>query len=156
MLSPRKRGSTLVRWAVIPFVFLIDRGFKIWAVSRLNEGEGIPVWKGVFHLTRVNNTGSAFGMWRDWPWLPVAVTAVAVLGIFVHLARGRDAGNFFGWSLVLGGALGNLYDRIRFGYVLDFLDFRVWPVFNVADACICLGVFLIFWSSFLKHAPHSV
>ena len=134
----------------------MDRVFKIWVASRLEEAESIPVWKGVFHLTRVNNKGAAFGLWRNASWFLTAVTALSVFVILVYFARtapseGKTNKNFHAWALVAGGALGNLYDRLSLGYVIDFLDFRVWPVFNIADSAICLGVLLILWN--MSHAP---
>ena len=148
-----------LRWAVVPFVFFVDRVSKIWVLSRLREGVSLPVWKGVFHLTGVNNTGAAFGMWKEFPAFPVMITAISAIAIFFYLVRLRKEKPliyFLGWSLVLGGALGNLYDRIRYGHVIDFLDFRIWPVFNIADACICVGVFCVLWSVFRTHASHSI
>lgn len=138
-------------WALIPFVFLVDRVFKIWVLLNLKEGEGFPVWAGVFHVTRVNNTGAAFGLWKNAPLLLMWVSALSVIFILVYL-RGHSAANRarYGWALVAGGALGNLCDRVYFGYVVDFIDLGVWPVFNVADSCICAGVFWIllqfFWN----------
>ena len=146
----------MIRWAFIPLILVIDRASKIWALTRLEQSQSLPVWPGVFHLTLVKNTGSAFGLWKDFPFIPVAVTLLALCVIFIHLVRARPSKNFTGWALVLGGALGNLYDRLVFGYVVDFLDFRVWPVFNIADACICAGIFLILRNSSGKHAPDSV
>ena len=116
----------------------------------------MPVWKGVFHLTRVDNAGSAFGIWKNFPWVPVAVTCGTVLAILIYLLRVPQTKNFVAWTLVLGGALGNLYDRAVYGSVIHFLDFRIWPVFNFADSCICVGVGLLFLNSFREHAPHSV
>ena len=145
--------KNLTRWALVPSVFFVDRFFKIWVSLRLKEGEGFPVLKGVFHVTRVNNTGAAFGLWKNASYFLIGVTVLSALAIFYYLfgppGTGKERSkNFYGWSFVLGGALGNLYDRVRFGFVVDFLDFRVWPVFNVADASICLGVFYVFWSVF--------
>ena len=143
-------------WILIPSVFILDRLSKIWVLSHLKEGEGFPVWRGVFEITRVNNTGAAFGLWRHSWALLVGVTALSVLVILIFLVAGsgqRHAVNFYGWAMVAGGALGNLYDRVHFGYVVDYLDFRVWPVFNAADASICLGVFFILMNVIQKHAP---
>ena len=153
--------SRFLSWFIIPFTFVLDRVLKIWVLHSLEEGESIPVWARVFHLTRVDNTGAAFGLWRNAPLFLTVVTAVSVLAIFVHLfgairSHRRLSRSFSGWALVVGGALGNLYDRIHFGYVIDFIDLRVWPVFNVADSAICLGVFWIFLSLFRKHAPDTV
>lgn len=158
----RKEKETLrfflFGWLLIPSVFFADRAFKIWVVGHLKEAESVPVWQGVFHLTRVENTGAAFGVWRGSAFFLTIITLASVLAIFIYLLRIQVMArtpktNFHGWALVAGGALGNLYDRLRFGHVIDFLDFRFWPVFNVADACICLGVFFIFWNIFYASDP---
>ena len=125
-------------------------------VSHWREGQSLCVWPGVFHLTRVNNTGAAFGMLKGSGTLLAMISIVCVLASAVALLRGfflkstssgLDAGfRNFGLTLVAAGAAGNLYDRLRFGYVIDFLDFRIWPVFNVADSGICVGIFLMILS----------
>lgn len=145
---------SFLRWAVVPFIFFVDRILKILVLGRFHEGESLPLWKGVFYLTLVKNAGSAFGFWKDLPFVPVVVTVLASAAIFMVLFRTK---NFYGWALVLGGALGNLYDRLVFGHVIDFLDFRIWPVFNFADACICAGIFILLWDAIRKkHASDSV
>lgn len=139
----------------------MDRIAKVFILSRYAEGEGFPVWPGVFHLTRVNNTGAAFGILKGAAPLLIAISIVSVLILSAYLFRELFAKNckthspglsHYAWALVIGGALGNLYDRLRYGYVVDFLDFRVWPVFNIADSAICVGVFFIFLG-FLKANP---
>ena len=152
--------TKIFRWTLIPSVFLLDRVLKIWVLHSLKEGQSIPVWEPIFRLTRVNNTGAAFGLWRGAPFFLLLVTVVSVIVILWFLIRGGRGGpkaavNFYGWSLVAAGALGNLYDRLHFGYVIDFLDFRVWPVFNAADSAICLGVFWILMNTFWKGSPSS-
>ena len=145
-----------LRWSLIPTVFFLDRLSKIWVLEHLKEGEGFPVWRGVFAITRVNNTGAAFGLWRDSSAWLIGVTAVSIAAIVFFLAAAparRHKVNFYGWALVAGGAFGNLYDRVHFGYVVDYLDFHIWPVFNAADSSICVGVFLVFLSVIRKHAP---
>ena len=147
---------------VIPSVYLLDRFFKILIVKRFLEGEGFPVIPGVFHVTRVNNTGAAFGILKGYGAVLLVLSAACILFLAVYLLRSiflkpREASGATrlsfasqtAWSLVIAGALGNLYDRFRYGYVVDFLDFRIWPVFNVADASICAGVLLV-TLSFLK------
>ena len=139
-------------WALIPFVFVLDRVLKIWVLLHLKEGEGFPLWTGVLHVTRVNNTGAAFGLWKDASFFLTVLSALSVIVIFFYLrgllkVMGAPA-SVYGWALVAGGALGNLVDRLRFGYVVDFIDLRVWPVFNIADSAICLGVFWILWQVF--------
>ena len=141
----RKRNKKLRTIFIIPFVFFLDRILKIIILKNYSAGEGFAVWPGVFHVTRVNNTGAAFGIFKDSGIFLVTVSVAFILFFIVRLVRGirRAAVNDAGWSLVVGGTLGNLYDRIHYGYVVDFLDFRIWPVFNLADMSICTGVFLI-------------
>ena len=99
---------------------------------------------GIFHVTRVNNTGAAFGILKGQGPVLILVSAVCIAFLMVTLFKNTFRGtSLAAWSLVLAGALGNLYDRLRYGYVVDFLDLRVWPVFNVADVSICLGAFLV-------------
>ena len=123
-------------------------------MARWPEGGGVPLIPGVLHLTRVNNTGAAFGLWKNASLFLACISAVSAAFIILYmrrlLAETPARGTVYGWALVAGGALGNLYDRVRFGYVIDCIDLRVWPVFNVADSAICAGVFLILWQLFLK------
>ena len=152
---PREAGKEealkKLHWLLIPSVFFADRLLKIWVVYRLSEEHSVPLWPGVLHLTRVNNTGAAFGLWRGAPVALAVFSAVSFILILLYLARRTQTPQAAAWALVAGGALGNLYDRVRFGYVVDFLDLRVWPVFNFADACITLGVVWILY----KYASHS-
>ncbi len=141
-------------WALIPFVFVLDRILKIWTLSRLHEGEGFPLIDGVLHVTRVNNAGAAFGLLKNASFFLAALSAVSIVLIVFYL-RAQLAGKAVpvsaaGWALVAGGALGNLYDRLHFGYVIDMIDLRVWPVFNAADSAICLGVAWILWRAFAE------
>lgn len=151
-----------------PAVFLIDLCVKDQIVRRYAEGRGTPVWEGVFHLTRVDNTGAAFGMLKDRTALLVGFTALAALALAVFFVRhlglwgGSERPEAYGlrragWALLAGGALGNLYDRLARGYVVDYLDFRVWPVFNLSDAAICVGAGLAILSYILyRHASDPV
>ena len=118
---------------------------------------------GIFHITRVNNTGAAFGMLKGngLILILISIASIGFLSLYlfqnIFLSRGRQAkprgiglSNEIAWALVIAGAAGNLVDRLRYGYVIDYLDFRVWPVFNVADASICTGVFLVLLGFFRK------
>lgn len=141
---------------VLPACLLLflDRITKNFILSNYPEGGGFPVIPGIFHVTHVKNTGAAFGLMKQQQFLLIAVS-LAFIFVFIFFvakkifsaenetegARGSLA--VVAWSLIVAGALGNLYDRIFYGYVVDFLDFRVWPVFNVADSAICIGVGLI-------------
>ena len=130
----------------------LDRITKIWAASAL-PGDPIDVVPGVLTFRFTTNSGGAFSIGQSAPWFFVGVTAVAVAIILATAFRhtSRIVGASLG--LVLGGALGNLTDRaIRApgmrGRVVDFIDFHVWPVFNLADSAIVIGAILLAWVGF--------
>ena len=107
-----------------------------------------------FHLTYVQNTGAAFGLFKGQQWLFLACSVVVLGWIIQAFIRQHKlpAVIEIAYALVLGGSVGNLIDRVRLGYVIDFLDFRVWPVFNIGDSAITVGVALLIWHSlFLSH-----
>lgn len=139
-------------WALVIFIFLLDQLTKFLVLQNLNSSESIALVKNIFHLTLVYNTGLAFGVFRNQTLFFTAISIVAVVAIFLYIKR--KPATFFlrdvGFALILGGALGNLLDRLRFGYVIDFLDFRVWPVFNVADSAITVGAILLVISLFRR------
>lgn len=115
-----------------------------------------------FDLVRYHNQGAAFGFlndaggWQKWFFTIVSVIAVIVM---TYLIKKHHTEKLFctGLALVLGGAIGNLYDRITLGYVVDFLNFHYqtyyWPAFNVADSAICVGVGFLLLDSFKKPQP---
>lgn len=122
-------------------VFVIDQLVKHLVVSTMHLGQSFPVIKGIFHITYVLNPGAAFGMLEHQRWFFIVVALAAVL-LGVAFYKKLQQESFLmrsGAGLLLGGAAGNLADRIQSGLVVDFLDFRVWPVFNIADIAICAG-----------------
>ncbi|HEY8343541.1 MAG TPA: signal peptidase II [Calditerricola sp.] len=136
-------------YVVAATVFAVDQLTK-WAVIRFMEmGESIPIWEGVFHLTSHRNRGAAFGILQGQRWLFVLITVLVVIGVVAYLNRTRNRRPLVtvALGLLLGGALGNLVDRIRFGEVVDFLDARLinFPIFNVADSAIVIAVALVLW-----------
>ncbi|WP_405756246.1 signal peptidase II, partial [Anaerovibrio slackiae] len=104
-------------------------------------GQSLPVIKGIFHITYVLNPGAAFGMLEHQRWFFILVALAAVLlgAAFYKKLQQESFLMRSGAGLLLGGAVGNLADRIQSGLVVDFLDFRIWPVFNIADIAICAG-----------------
>ncbi len=98
-----------------------------------------------FHITLVKNPGVAFGLLPGFKGLVLLVSLVVILTLlaFIRLIEVRDGLIFWGLCLALGGALGNLVDRLRLGMVVDFLDFLVWPVFNLADSFLVIGLSLL-------------
>ena len=134
---------------IAAFVVAVDQFTKYLVTSNMSEGMGIPIIDGIFHLTFILNPGAAFGILENNRWFFV-VTALSVLIFLFYYRRAIMAESKLvqmGIALFAGGALGNLIDRIRTGLVIDFFDFRIWPIFNVADIAICLGVGLILCST---------
>ena len=122
-------------------VFIIDQLVKHLVVSTMHLGQSLPVIKGIFHITYVLNPGAAFGMLEHQRWFFILVALAAVLlgSAFYKKLQQESFLMRSGAGLLLGGAVGNLADRIQSGLVVDFLDFRIWPVFNIADIAICAG-----------------
>ncbi len=133
------------------FVWGVDRSSKIVAQRMLWENP-IPVFP-FFHLHYVENTGASFGMFQGGNTLLIFVTAAIIIYLLYSWKELCAQGSWTRWGsvLILAGALGNLYDRITLGYVVDFLDFLVWPVFNIADTAICIGAGLMVLSLFWGH-----
>ncbi|MCI2097940.1 MAG: signal peptidase II [Succiniclasticum sp.] len=133
-------------------VVVADRVTKYLVVTNMTEGQSLPVVEGIFHWTYVLNPGAAFGMMAHNRILFLAVGAAVVAAVWYFrrdiLAEGPLVRS--GAALFLGGALGNLWDRVQTGLVVDFFDFRVWPVFNVADIAICVGAALVVLGIFRK------
>jgi len=131
-------------------VLLLDQITKMWIASRFALHETQPLISGFFNLVHVRNRGMAFGIMNrpgaDWGFallLGATLLAVALLVFWFYSLKSKDRGLLFPLALILGGAVGNLIDRIRTGEVIDFLDFYIgphhWPAFNVADSAITVG-----------------
>ena len=146
-------ASRFFSFSTILAVFGLDRLLKIWVVRNFLEGQGISLFGPWVHLTRVSNTGAAFGLWKDSGVFLVCFSAVSFLIVFFYLFKKPAQPHSFAWALIAGGALGNLVDRLAYGYVIDYLDLRVWPVFNLADASICLGVIWILFRFTARRPP---
>jgi len=142
-------------------VIAVDQLTKLAVVRTLSLTDSVPVIPGFFDLVSVRNRGAAFGFLNrsdiDWQfWLFLAATLVATWAIVSLIRRSGYAPLLWtGLALVMGGALGNLIDRIRMREVVDFLDFYVgdmhWPAFNVADIAICVGAGLAALAMLLGH-----
>jgi signal peptidase II len=148
------RTGRLAFYVLAASVLVLDQGIKAVMTAQLAPRGSVSVVPGLFSLTYVRNTGAVFGLFRSLPepWRSLLLTLVplaAVLFVIVMAMRtppGRLR-PLAALGLILGGALGNLVDRIRFGSVVDFLDVYIgeyhWPAFNLADSAICVGVGLL-------------
>ena len=147
----RKKSFLLI--AILGIIF--DQLTKYIVVQSFAEiGDTFPIWQDVFHLTYVINTGAAFSFFRGQVdvlrWISLIVSVILV--IFVWYSPRITRLEQFGYGFILAGAVGNGIDRFLFGYVVDFLDFRLinFPVFNIADVAINIGVLLLLIASFRK------
>lgn len=129
-------------------VVLLDQLTKNIVVKMMTEGQSIPIIHDVFHLTYILNPGAAFGMFaysRTF-FICVALLVLVIVWWFRSEILVEPLCVRVGTALFVGGAVGNLIDRAENGMVVDFFDFRFWPIFNVADIAICVGVGLIIWN----------
>ncbi len=134
------------RLFALAVIVAADRATKLWAVHWLMPRGYYPLLP-FFDLAYVENTGAAFGIGFSRNAFFTGLSIV-LLGVIFYLQRrwaGKNAWVQAGLVLVAGGALGNLYDRVTLGYVVDFLHIHYWPVFNVADSCVTVGAFCLAW-----------
>ena len=131
---------------IVISVLSLDQLTKFLILTNLKLHDSVPLVKGVLHLTLVNNRGAAFGILRNQVPLFILTSVFAIIMILLSLKEKKQKGvSLAGVSLglILAGALGNLIDRLCLGYVVDFLDLRIWPVFNLADSAITVGAVLL-------------
>jgi len=138
----------------VPLLVVLDQLTKQLALRFLKTIDTFPLWHGVFHLTYCENRGAAFGILQNQFSLFYVVTAVVVILATVYMFKTRPRSFLLSLSITLlvGGALGNLVDRVMRGFVVDFLDFCLinFPIFNVADCFVMIGavllaLYVIFW-----------
>jgi signal peptidase II len=151
-VSPGKyRGRLGLFLIVLALVVALDQLSKLWVRAHLTLGESLPI-TGRLSLTYIGNTGSIFGLLANQAFLLI-ITGVASLLIILLFLRYLSPATTLGIvaiGLILGGAVGNLIDRLRFGYVTDFIDFRLWgnfhwPAFNIADAALTVGILMLIY-----------
>ena len=141
----KKSGFTF--FLVSLCVVLLDQLVKFFIRNSMNIGDSIPVIKNIFHITYVTNFGAGFGIMQGKTSLLIwfAIVVIGIILFYYDKIQEKKSLQIFS-GLILGGTLSNLIDRLLFGFVIDFLDFRIWPVFNIGDSCVCIGViFLIIY-----------
>jgi signal peptidase II len=146
------------RWVMVLIAVLaivLDRVTKMWVEAHVPLGQNIVVWPHVFRISHVLNTGAAFSMFegaKSQEIVRLGLIGFSVIAVFVVIGllwkMGRTVTiTSVALALILGGAIGNLYDRVRFAHVVDFLEVHIvhyhWPDFNVADSCIVVGACLL-------------
>lgn len=146
------------RWVVLLIavvVIVLDRVTKIWITNHVGIGQGIVIYPHIFRITHLLNTGAAFSLFESFrsPGLvrnvlvAFSVVAVAVVLALIWKMGQQLNATTIALALILGGAIGNMYDRIRYAYVVDFIEIHIfryhWPDFNVADSAIVVGACLL-------------
>jgi signal peptidase II len=156
----RSSGSGQWRWLWLTLLVigldLTTKSMAEYYLNRITSNTILPF----LNFTLVHNTGSAFGFlssesgWQLWIFVFIAVAVSLGILAWLWRANGKHSFTAAALSLILGGTLGNLYDRLIDGYVVDFIDFHIndyhWPAFNIADSAICIGVFFFILSGFRK------
>ena len=136
----RNKYITIFSTALI--IILIDQITKFLIKINFQLNQSLPLIKNIFHLTYIRNFGAGFGILQQQKWILIFISIIVIGVIFYYLDRIKDKEKFLQVivGLVLGGTIGNLIDRVAYGFVVDFLDFRIWPVFNFADSFVTIGV----------------
>lgn len=136
---PKKSG--FIFFLISLSIVLSDQVVKFFIRNSMNIGDSIAVINNIFHITYVTNYGAGFGIMQGKTslliWFVIIVIGI-ILFYYERIQEKKSLQIFSG--LILGGTLSNLIDRLFFGFVIDFFDFRIWPVFNIGDSCICIGV----------------
>lgn len=155
--------STRARYLLLSLaVFVLDQWSKWWVERAFPLGASSEILPGLFSLTHVRNTGVAFGLFAahgadggTWFLVAMGLVALAAVAIYFRLAPAENRRLLSALALIVGGALGNLFDRIASGGVTDFFDFywreHHWPAFNIADSAISIGIGLMILDSFRPH-----
>ena len=159
-ISIDKKGI-VISLAVTLFTVLCDYFSKIIVMENMELRQSIPIIKNVFHLTYITNPGAAFGSFSNARWLFMTASTLMIVALVGLLLFWDDKSPVFyvSVSMILGGGIGNMIDRIFYGEVVDFLDFCAFPelwswIFNLADSFVCVGVGLLmiyYVSSEIKH-----
>ena len=128
---------------ILPLIIVaLDQLTKLLVREFMQPSQSIPIIKNIFHITYTHNTGTFFGLMQGANTLFIWFSII-IIGVVIYLfdSFNKVESSFF--ALIMGAAIGNLIDRIAYGHVVDFLDFRIWPVFNIADCVISVCVILL-------------
>ena len=164
MIAQYKQTGLAWIWLAL-LVLIVDQATKIAVLQSFQLYDSVKITE-FFNLTYVRNYGAAFsfladsGGWQRWFFTIIAIVAVGLLSFWLAKTPKQQIWLVLGFNLILGGAAGNLYDRVAYGYVVDFLDFTIplygrWPAFNVADMCIVIGAACVLIDAFVNQKKPS-
>ena len=160
--------KTLLLLAVSGFVIALDQACKIYVHTHFHVGDSVEVFSGFFNLTYVRNYGAAFGFlakapetFRDYFFLTIPPLVLTLVLLVFRSIKDNDIWQIVALSSIFGGAIGNYIDRLRFGFVVDFVDIHFydsysWPAFNIADSAIVLGIGVVLVYQFLPEQEEEV
>lgn len=137
--------KNILIFSVAFLTVILDQLAKFLIRQNFQLGQSIPIIKNMFHLTYITNSGSAFGLFKGFN-LFFILFSIAVIGIVIYSTKRineNERALQLAVGLLLGGTMGNLIDRIFYSSVIDFLDLRIWPVFNVADSAVTISVIFL-------------
>ena len=142
-------------WIIITIAgILLDQLSKLLVVRNMYLYESIPLWKGVLHITYIQNRGAAFGMLADQRWVFLIVSSITIVAmlVFLILTKSRNPLLLSSVAMILSGGIGNMIDRLALGYVVDMIEVRLinFAVFNVADSFVCVGAAILFLAILLE------
>ena len=126
-------------------IIFLDQLTKFFIKNNFQLNQSIPIIKNILHLTYVTNSGSAFGLFKGFNIFFILFSIIVIIVVFYYIRKIKENEKLLQLSigLLLGGTIGNLIDRLVYGSVIDFIDFRIWPVFNVADSAVTISIILL-------------
>lgn len=136
------KNKYIIIFSTALFIILFDQITKFLIKTNFELSQSYPIIKNIFHLTYILNFGAGFGILQQQKWILIFISII-VIGIIIFYfdrIKEKEITLQFLVGFILGGTIGNLIDRIIYGFVIDFLDFRIWPIFNFADSFVTIGV----------------
>ena len=136
------KNKYILIFSITLIVLLFDQITKFLIRINFELNQTFPIIKNIFHLTYIQNFGAGFGILQNQQWILIFVSLLVIGIIFYYIDRIKEKEMLLQVlvGFVLGGTIGNLIDKLIYGFVIDFLDFRIWPIFNIADSFVTIGV----------------
>ena len=137
--------KNIIIFSTALIILILDQITKFLIRANFQLSQSVPVIKNILHFTYITNTGSAFGLFKGYKLFFVFFSIIVIIIILYNLKKIKQNQKLMQFSVgfLLGGTIGNLIDRILYGHVVDFIDFRIWPVFNVADSAVTISVIIL-------------